>query len=80
MIVGSITLLIEAESKAIWIYYPSHQAFIACFRLKESLTDIFEIGYYHTDMGCIIFDQNAIYFVDNRYACYFGVNLNKKQF
>ena len=56
MIVGSTTLLIEAESKAIWIYYPSHQAFIACFRLKESLSDIFEIGYYHTDMGCIIFD------------------------
>ena len=52
MIVGSITLLIEAESKAIWISYPSHQAFITCFRLKESLTDIFEIG--HTRLTRVV--------------------------
>ena len=56
MIMDSITLLIEAKSRAIWIYYPSYQALTTCFRLKASLNDCFKIGYYQTDMGYIIFN------------------------
>ena len=56
IIMDSITLLIEAKSRAIWIYYPSYQALTTCFRLKASLNDCFKIGYYQTDMGYIIFN------------------------
>ena len=56
MIMDSITLLIEAKSRAIWIYYPSYQALTTCFRLKASLNDCFKIGYYQTDMSYIIFN------------------------
>ena len=56
IIMDSITLLIEAKSRAIWIYYPSYQALTTCLRLKASLNDCFKIGYYQTDMGYIIFN------------------------
>ena len=58
MIMGSITLLIEVESKATWILL-CFSLSIHYFRLKVSSNYIFKLIYDQTDMGYIIFNENV---------------------